>query len=513
MDEINDDSYLSIGLHVEAIENGQLQAIMEWPVARYFGPVTIDLSALMRELQSYNTDLGFIAHTITHIDEAKLQRLRNWQNKMAEKFCLSFYESTFKGFLEQLGDQAAGRVILLGVYVPRGLIEAFPWELLGNPNNAYFLKHNVIFSVYRAIDTPSWAYRHEKTIDFLFLSSYPLDRPPLHPEYPAIQNALSTHPSVKSRSVGPALSYYQFCEQLRTYPDIVHVAIHGQPNGIGFSFARNEGSENIPVSTLVNFLKQIKSIKILVLNACYSAMPHLYETYALASLARQLVSSGLRAVIGMSTSITDRAAIEFSRWFYMELRESPGIRQAFHATIDSLRNYNQPDSILWSVPMLYINDDTNPFVEILEDAIQKNGLWFQPRELLEETLTILNEFIRAIKRIQPASHWNGFIWSTETGSILRIHIQTRQQLELVKEQLDSSSQLSHRKQAFELKRLTEEVITNLDNFVDTMPDWQKLNFKDEETPKLIALFMAKSKKLTSGMESLTSKINRLLHPR
>jgi hypothetical protein len=486
---------------------------MEWPVAQYFGPVTIDLSGLLKELQSYNADLGFIAHKITRIDAEKLKKLKEWQNKLAEEFCNAIYESAFKGFLEQLGNQASGRIILLGIDMPGGLLEAFPWELLGNPNNTNFQKRNVIFSIHRAVETRPVTYQQGKDIDLLVLSSYPLDKTPLHPEYSVIHNTLNAHPSVRLRSEGPNLSYYQFCQHMRTNPDIVHLAVHGEPNNEGFAFVRNEGSQIIPIPTLVNFIKQIKSIKLLVLNACYSATPHLYTTYAIASMARQLVSGGLPAVIGMSTSITDRAAIEFSRWFYLELSESPTVRQAFHTTIDNLRNYNQPDSLLWSVPMLYLNDDINPFGEILREAVEKNDFWLQPRELLEETAEILAEFVRVFKRIRPDSYWNGFIWNLETDSISRIQIQTRDRLVWLREQLLSISHLASRQQVFELQSMTNLVLKELDHFIDTMPDWERLDFKAEATAKTISSFMSNGKKLTGDMENLTSRINSLLHPR
>lgn len=513
MKEINNKSYLSIQLKVESIENGQLNAVMSWPVAHYYGPVTIDLSSQLKKLKGYNEELGFHAHRITNLNENKIKELKLWQKNLAEEFGQCFYESAFEGFLEQLGDQADGRVILLGIYIPAGLLESLPWELLGSPHNTCFKKSKVIFSIYRAVESESWTYVKKNHTTLLYLSSYPLDKTVQHSEFPVISEALRGNPKIELRSEGHYLTYYQFCDFVRTKPDIVHLSVHGAPNGEGFYFVRDQGSQIAPIHTLVTFLKQVESIKLLVLNACYSATPHIYDAYAIASIARQLVDSGLPAVIGMANAITDKAAIEFSQWFYKELKETASVRQAFHTAIDNLRNSNQPDSLLWSVPMLHVSDDVNPFAEALEDIVRENYYYAKPLELLEETASLLGEFTGAFKRIQFLPLDSELQWQLQSNSLSRIQNQIQPQLNILKQQLQSINQLSNRALILDVERLISQISTDWPYFLRLKPDWENLELSDPKQKKKLVTFLSVGTDLVTKTENLITKINMLTRSR
>jgi hypothetical protein len=220
-----------------------------------------------------------------------------------------------------------------------------------------------------------------------------------------------------------------------------------------------------------------------------------------------LVASGLPAVIGMATAITDKAAIEFSRWFYKELKETPSVRQAFHTAIDNLRNYNQPDSLLWSVPMLYINQDINPFAEALEGIVRENNYYAKPLELLEETATMLSEFSRAFKRIQFLPLDNELQWQLQSSSLSRIQNQIQPQLDVLKQQLQSINQLSNRSLILDMERLISQITIDLSYFLRTTPDWQNLNFSEQKTKKGLTTFLSVGANLVTKMENLINRIN------
>jgi len=105
-------------------------------------------------------------------------------------------------------------------------------------------------------------------------------------------------------------------------PTVLHFSGHGAADGIVF---RREGDTEIPVDgkTLARVLKG-RGIKLLVLNACYSA-----------SLGPAL-EGVVPAVVGTSNEVGDQAAILFSRAFYRSLGDGSSIEEAFRDGKDAV---------------------------------------------------------------------------------------------------------------------------------------------------------------------------------
>ena len=94
-------------------------------------------------------------------------------------------------------------------------------------------------------------------------------------------------------------------------PDIIHFSGHGEP---GRSQFENAG---LPGATLARIVAQVPQIWCVVLNSCFGD-----------SISQQLLVAGVPAVVGMTGEVSDYAALDFSRFFYRALAESPDIVRA-----------------------------------------------------------------------------------------------------------------------------------------------------------------------------------------
>lgn len=94
-------------------------------------------------------------------------------------------------------------------------------------------------------------------------------------------------------------------------PDILHLSGHGVPGQTRL----DNGA--LPAATISRVVAQLPDIWCVVLNSCYSDL-----------IASQLVDDGVPAVVGMTTAISDAAAIEFSRFFYRALAAHADVEKA-----------------------------------------------------------------------------------------------------------------------------------------------------------------------------------------
>jgi hypothetical protein len=129
-------------------------------------------------------------------------------------------------------------------------------------------------------------------------------------------------------------------------PSIVHFSGHGTNEG---QIVLEDSLGNpivVPPNALARVFKVLKdNIRCVVLNACFS-----YEQ-ALA------ISKYIDCVIGMSSSISDEAAIAFSAAFYLGLASERSIKNAFDQGITEIMLYGIPEE---NIPKLISRKNINP---------------------------------------------------------------------------------------------------------------------------------------------------------
>jgi hypothetical protein len=113
---------------------------------------------------------------------------------------------------------------------------------------------------------------------------------------------------------------------LSVQPQIVHFAGHSDQPGIHITDGENN-AKLMPNATLKMLFEDSKDVvKITVLSSCYSAAQ------------AEIISKLGVYVVGMSSAVTDDAAIAFSTGFYLGLGENLPVERAFRTGIIRLSN-------------------------------------------------------------------------------------------------------------------------------------------------------------------------------
>ena len=137
-------------------------------------------------------------------------------------------------------------------------------------------------------------------------------------------------------------------EELLNYnPKILHFSGHGSEKSALIFKNENTGQiEEVPPSALSKLFKVLgKEISLVFLNACYS------EKQA------RTIAEHVDCVIGMSTAISDIAAIEFASTFYSSLGFGKSVEDAFDLAIVQLELLSIPEN---ATPKLIVKEGVDP---------------------------------------------------------------------------------------------------------------------------------------------------------
>ena len=129
-------------------------------------------------------------------------------------------------------------------------------------------------------------------------------------------------------------------------PTIVHFCGHGSLQG-QIILENNIGQAiSVPVAALERAFKAVReNVRCVVLNACFS--------YPQACA----ISKHVDCVVGMSSSIQDKAAIAFSSAFYLGIASGTSVKVAFDRGITEIMLWSIPDE---NVPKLICRRGINP---------------------------------------------------------------------------------------------------------------------------------------------------------
>jgi hypothetical protein len=129
-------------------------------------------------------------------------------------------------------------------------------------------------------------------------------------------------------------------------PTIVHFSGHGTSEGKLMVEDNNGEARTIPSKALARVFKVLKdNVRCVVLNACFS----LEQAHA--------INQNIDCVIGMSSSISDKAAIAFAYAFYLGLASERSIKNAFDQGITELMLWGIPED---HIPQLLCRDKIDP---------------------------------------------------------------------------------------------------------------------------------------------------------
>jgi len=113
-------------------------------------------------------------------------------------------------------------------------------------------------------------------------------------------------------------------EILNNAPEILHFSGHGDAGILCFE-DKDGNAAPVTAAAIEGIVKLSETVDCVIMNACYSE-----------SVASQLVPN-VKAVIGCKVSISDDAAIAFSKAFYRALAHSHSYRKAFDLALNELQ--------------------------------------------------------------------------------------------------------------------------------------------------------------------------------
>jgi hypothetical protein len=141
---------------------------------------------------------------------------------------------------------------------------------------------------------------------------------------------------------------------------VVHFVGHGDfdiyDDEGGLALVGNDGRVNrVSAGRFADLLREARPTpRLVVLNSCASAASGVNDLFS--GTAAALVRSGIRAVAAMQFSVSDRAAIAFSRAFYVALAHGRGVDEAVHSGRVGILGISG-ETLEWLTPVLYLRGD------------------------------------------------------------------------------------------------------------------------------------------------------------
>lgn len=258
-------------------------------------------------------------------------------------------------------------------------------------------------------------------IKVLFLAANPVDTAPLHLDEEIREITRKIRASDNRDSLDLVSVFAVRADDLlqalnEHRPTIVHFSGHG--NKQGEIVLLDKGGTAKPVSQravkeLFTALKD--NVRVVVLNACYS------ESQS------QAITAVIDSAIGMTTSISDPAAIIFAASFYGALGAGRSVREAFDQGRVALLLEGIPEE---DIPQLITRSGVDPSDIVLIESIQNPPTLGAPapdvlRSRVDELIAILDiraaRLVRTISRYADNSQIQEYL--DEFGSLHQQHIE------------------------------------------------------------------------------------------
>jgi|GEM_PF-2272056 len=161
-----------------------------------------------------------------------------------------------------------------------------------------------------------------KKITILFLAANPKDTPQLNLD----QELRKVYEKLRSGSKPdnfvlemdwPTRAETLVDVMLKYEPDIVHFSGHGNKKGSLLFLNESGESQLVTAGALNSLFSACKSVRCVVMNACYS------------DLHANSITQSVDCVVGMTRAVGDNAAINFASGFYRSLGEGLNVQEAF----------------------------------------------------------------------------------------------------------------------------------------------------------------------------------------
>lgn len=291
------------------------------------------------------------------------RRARSSKASTIQDFGGKLFEAVFSGDIEHLFrsslDSAfrAGKGLRVRLRLPEDSeLHVRPWEFLFDTESREFLavrEHTPLIR-YLPVAQPIPPITVEGPLRVLVALSSPTDHPRLDTarEWDILLSALE--PSISAgqlelRRVPGRCTFDNLRDSLRHYgAHIFHFVGHGIPGALVLEQESGKGLE-MEATHLRSAFPSGALPRLIVLNACSGAIT---QDVPFSGLAQGFLRQGVPAVVAMQASITDDAALIFTRYFYRDLVEIGAVDASL--TEARLRMQGNGHPIEWGTPVLYM---------------------------------------------------------------------------------------------------------------------------------------------------------------
>lgn len=273
------------------------------------------------------------------------------------------FDAIFTGDIEHLFRSSldvairAGKGLRIRLRLPEESdLHSRPWEFLFDTECREFITVRDCTPLvrYLPVAQPIPPIRVDGPLRLLVALSSPTDHPRLdiEREWNILCQALEpsiTAGQIELSRVPGRCTFDNLRDSLRHFDThIFHFVGHGMPGALVFEQESGKGME-MEAPQLRSAFPSGMLPRLIVLNACSGAIA---DDVPFSGLAQGFLKQGVPAVVAMQASITDDAALIFTRYFYRDLVESGAVDASL--TEARLRMQGSGNPIEWGTPVLYL---------------------------------------------------------------------------------------------------------------------------------------------------------------
>ena len=291
------------------------------------------------------------------------RRARSTNMNTIQDFGGRLFDAVFTGDIKHLfrasldAANRAGNGLRIRLRLPDdSSLHSRPWEFLFDTESREFLavREHTPLVRYLPVAQPIPPITVEGPLRILVALAAPTDHPRLDVarEWEILMNALEAPVAagqVELRRVPGRCTFDNLRDSLRHFgAHIFHFIGHGIPGALVLEQETGKGSE-MEATHLRSAFPSGALPRLIVLNSCSGAIG---EDMPFSGLAQGFLRQGVPAVVAMQASITDDAALIFTRYFYRDLIETGTVDASL--TEARLRMQGNGHPVEWGTPVLYM---------------------------------------------------------------------------------------------------------------------------------------------------------------
>ncbi len=317
------------------------------------------------------------------------RRARSSKGGTIQDFGGRLFDAVFAGDIEHLFRSSldtafrAGKGLRIRLRLPEDSeLHARPWEFLFDTECGEFLavhEHTPLIR-YLPVAKPIPPITVEGPLRVLVALSSPTDHPRLDiaREWEILCQALEpsiTAGRLELRRVPGNCTFDNLRDSLRHFSThIFHFVGHGLPGALVLEQESGRGLE-MEATHLRAVFPSGALPRLIVLNACSGAIS---EDVPFSGLAQGFLKQGVPAVVAMQASITDDAALIFTRYFYRDLVATGAVDASL--TEARLRMQGNGHPIEWGTPVLYMRALSGQLFQPPADPVEEKKPFEMPAE-------------------------------------------------------------------------------------------------------------------------------------